>query len=104
MASLIWADPALRDLESIVEYISLENAEAAKRLVRKVFEKTDQLEAFPESGSKPRDLKGTHYRRLITKPALLYYRIEGDVAYIVHVVREERKFDLARIESEPSLP
>ena len=97
MARVIWAETALRDLESIAEYIELDDPEAAKRVVRRTFEKTDQLENFPESGSKPRDLKGTPYRRLISKPVLIYYRIEEDLVYIVHVVKEERKFDLSRI-------
>ena len=97
MARVVWAETALKDLESIAEYIELDDPEAAKRVVRRAFEKADQLEGFPESGSKPRDLKGTPYRRLISKPLLIYYRIENEVAFIVHVVKEERKFDLSRI-------
>ncbi len=97
MARVVWAETALRDLESIAEYIELENPDAAKRVVRRAFEKTDQLEKFPESGSKPKILNGTPYRRLISKPVLIYYRIEEDFTYIVHVVKEERKFDLSRI-------
>lgn len=97
MARVIWAETALRDLESIAEYIELDDPEAAKRVVRRAFEKTEQLESFPESGSKPKTLKRTPYRRLISKPVLIYYRIEEDISYIVHVVKEERKFDLSRI-------
>jgi len=97
VARVVWAETALKDLESVAEYIELEDPEAAKRLVRRVFEKTDQLEDFPESGPRPRVLKGTPYRRLISKPLLIYYRVEDDVALIVHVVKEERKFDLTRI-------
>ena len=97
MARVIWAETALKDLESVAEYIELDDPEAAKRAVRRAFEKTDQLESFPESGSKPRVLKGTPYRRLISKPILIYYRIDEGIVYIVHVVKEERKFDLSRI-------
>ncbi len=97
MARVVWAETALRDLETIAEYIELENPEAAKRLVRRAFEKIDQLEDFPESGPKPRVLKGSPYRRLVSKPLLIYYRVENDVSLIVHVVKEERKFDLSRI-------
>jgi toxin ParE1/3/4 len=97
MARVIWAETALRDLESIAEYIELSDPEAAKRFVRRAFEKTDQLENFPESGSKPKVLKGTPHLRLISKPILIYYRNEGDISYIVHAVKEERKFDLSRI-------
>lgn len=97
MARVIWAETALRDLESIAEYIELDDPEAAMRVVRRAFKKTEQLEDFPESGSKPRVLKGTPYLRLISRPILIYYRAEGDIVYIVHAVKEERKFDLSRI-------
>ncbi len=37
MARLIWAEPALSDLEEIAEYIALDNRPAATRYVRRVF-------------------------------------------------------------------
>lgn len=97
MARVIWAETALKDLETIAEYIELDSPEAAKRLVMRAFEKTDQLTDFPESGPRPRVLKRTPYRRLTAKPLLIYYRVESDTALIVHVVKEERAFDLSRI-------
>ena len=97
MAPVIWAETALKDLESIAEYIEIDDPAAASRVVQRAFEKTDQLENFPDSGSKPRALKGTPYRKLISKPILIYYRIELELVFIVHVVKEERKFDLSRI-------
>lgn len=98
MARVVWAETALRDLEAIAEYIALHDPAAASRLVAGAFAKTDQLAHFPESGSRPRELKGTPYRRVIAKPMLLYYRIDGDLIYIVHVTKGERKFSLTRIE------
>ena len=98
MARVVWAETALRDLESIAEYIEIEDPDAAKRVVQRAFDKTDQLQDFTASGSKPRGLNGTPYRRLISKLLLIYYRIEGDIAFIVHVAKRERKFDLSRIE------
>jgi plasmid stabilization system protein ParE len=35
MAEVIWAEPALNDLDSIADYIALDNPEAARRLVRR---------------------------------------------------------------------
>ncbi|HET6891419.1 MAG TPA: type II toxin-antitoxin system RelE/ParE family toxin [Pyrinomonadaceae bacterium] len=37
MAEIVWTEPALSDLDAIADYIAVENPEAAKRLVRKVF-------------------------------------------------------------------
>ena len=98
MAQVVGAEPALQDLDAIADYIALDDPTAAIRLVRKVFERLDQLVSFPETGTRPRDLKGTPYRKLTVKPILVYYRIEGRKVAIVHVVRGERKFNLKRIE------
>lgn len=44
MAQIIWAEPALLDLDAIAEYIALDKPSAAKHLIQKVFSTTDRLE------------------------------------------------------------
>lgn len=97
MAEVIWAIPALNDLEVILEYIDLDNQDADRGLARKVFERTDQLEQFPDSGSKPKELKGTPYRRIFDDPVFIYHRREGDRVFIINASRSERDFDIDRI-------
>ena len=46
MAEVVWAEPALNDLDAIADYIALANPEAARRLVPKIFEHVDHLEAW----------------------------------------------------------
>ena len=41
MAEVIWAEPALNDLDAIADYIALDNPEAARRLVQMIFEHVD---------------------------------------------------------------
>ena len=101
MAEVVWTIPALNDLEGILEYIALDKPEAANSLANKVFERVDRLEEFPGSGTRPRELKGTPYRRLVVGPVLIYHRQEGSKVFIVHISRAERKFDIKNItESE----
>lgn len=100
MARVIWAEPALQDLDAIADYTALDDPDAARRLVGKVFQKVDQLIGFPETGTRPRELQGTPYRKLTVGPILIYYRIEGENAFIVHVVRGERQFNLKRIKDQ----
>lgn len=100
MAQVVWAEPALQDLDAIADYIALDDPTAATHLVRKVFEKVDQLINFPETGTRPKELRRTPYRKLTVSPILVYYRIEGRKIIIVHVVRGERKFSLKRIEEQ----
>ena len=98
MAEVIWTIPALADLERILEYIELDNPGAAKSLAKRVFAKVDRLERFPNSGSKPKELKGTPYKRIFESPVFVYHRLDGDFVYIVHVDRAEREFRLERVE------
>ena len=97
MVAIIWAIPALNDLEGILEYIELENPDAAINLAQEIFSTTDQLSEFPESGSRPRELVGTPYWRMIVGPVNIYHRHDGSRVFIVHVCRAEKAFKLGRI-------
>lgn len=90
MAEVIWTEPALSDLDAIADYIALENPEAARALVQRVFEHVDHLEGHPDMGAKPKELKGWRYRQIIEAPCRVLYRHEGGAVYILHVVRGER--------------
>ena len=46
MAEVIWAEPALNDLDAIADYIALDNPEAAGRLAQKIFEHVGILKAI----------------------------------------------------------
>jgi plasmid stabilization system protein ParE len=57
-------------------------------------ESVERLMDFPESGSKPKELKGTPYRQLMITPLRLFYRIAEKQILILHVMRGEKLFDL----------
>ena len=95
MARLIWTEPALQDLEQIADYIALDNDSAARRLIQAVFSQVELLESFPEMCPKPHDLPDTDYRHLVVKPLRIFYRIHGDLIYIVYVMRHERPLRLS---------
>ncbi len=90
MAEVIWAEPALSDLDTIADYIALDNPDAARRLVRRVFEHVGQLQSHPEIGSKPQELKGWRYRQIVEPPCRVFYRYDGRRVYILYVMRSER--------------
>jgi toxin ParE1/3/4 len=97
MAEIIWTEPALADLDAIADYIALENPSAASRLVQRIFAHVDQLAAFPESGSKPAELKNSRYRQNVEPPCLVFYRYDGERAFVVHVMRSERVLRKGRL-------
>jgi toxin ParE1/3/4 len=90
MAEIIWTNPALDDFNDIAEYIALSNLLSAKKLVSKIFDKVERLEMLPESGKKPIELTSLNYREVIVNPCCIFYKIDNDKVYILHVMRQER--------------
>ena len=89
MATLIWTEPALQDLDAIADYITLDKPTAAKRFVAKVFEKVARLKRFPKSGAIPPEISDLPYRQLIIPPCRLFYRYDGKTAFILFVMRSK---------------
>jgi len=94
MADIIWTSPALDDVNEIAEYIAISNPAAAKKLVQTLFDKVERLADFPESGKKPLELSQFNYREVVVNPCRIFYKIESDQVFILHVMRQER--DLRR--------
>ncbi|GLQ88129.1 type II toxin-antitoxin system RelE/ParE family toxin [Dyella flagellata] len=91
MAEVAWTEPALSELDEIADYIALDNPEAARKLVERVFTHVDQLAEHPESGSKPQELKGWRYRQIVEPPCRIIYRIDGERVFVLYVLRSERR-------------
>lgn len=90
MAQIKWTEPALEDLNEIAEYITLDKPDTARKLVRKVFETVSRLKKFPNSGKVPSELEDSRYREMIIGPCRVFYRVEGDLVFILYVMRSER--------------
>lgn len=97
MAEIIWTEPALNDLDAIADYIAIDNPEAASNLVARVFAHVAQLQAHPESGSRPLELKRSRYRQIIEPPCRVFYRYDEVRVYILYVMRAERPLRKARL-------
>ena len=91
MAEVIWTESALQELDAIAEYIALDNPAAARQLVLEVFDKTDRLEEFPESGRIPPELPNAVYREVVVPPCRIFYREDDQRVLILYVMREERQ-------------
>lgn len=99
MAQVIWTEPALDQLDEIAEYVALDNPVAAGRLVRNIFTSVSRLEQFPNSGREPPELPESVYREIVCSPCRIFYRDEGNIVLILHVMREEiqlRKYLLSQ--------
>jgi toxin ParE1/3/4 len=90
MAEIVWTEPALSDLDAIADYVALDNPQAARTLVAKVFGHIEQLAQHPKSGSKPPELKGWRYRQIVEPPCRVFYREDGNKIFVLYVMRSER--------------
>ena len=92
MAEVVWTEPALAQLEAVAEFIALDKPEAARAVVRQVFEATDHVERFVRLGRGIPEFKHPNYRQIWIKPCWVYYRLDGDKVHILHVRRAEKPF------------
>jgi toxin ParE1/3/4 len=97
MAEVIWTEPALEQLEDIAEYIALDKPQVASEVVQKVFETTELFENFRRLGRQVPEIDHPDYFQFWVRPCMLYYRIEGEKVYILHVRRGEQAFSIGRL-------
>ena len=102
MARLIWTEPALSDIEAVADHIALDNPAAARCFVERVFAKVERLERFPNSGKRPSELPRSPYREVVVAPCRVFYRVEGDAVFLLHVMRAERLLRRFLIEERKS--
>lgn len=90
MARLIWTEPAVEDLEAIADHIALDNPQAARALVARVYRHAGQLALHPLSGTRIPEFDSESHRQLIEPPCRVIYRVDADTVYLLHVMRTER--------------
>ena len=91
MVEIIWTAPALDELDAIAAYIAMDNPVAAQIPVEKVFNATEGLSRYPDSGRRPPELMQGRYREIVVPPCRIFYRIENDKLYLVHVQRDAQQ-------------
>ena len=97
MAALIWTEPALHDLDAIADYIALDDPQAARGLVQRVFQHVTQLVEQPDSGSCPPEMRQSRYRQIVEAPCRVFYRYDGERVFILYVMRGEMRFRKSRL-------
>ena len=100
MAKLTWTEPALRQLDEIIDFIALDKPEAASRVAKSIFDITDNIESFRLLGRKIPEFPAEGYRQIWIRPCWIYYRIIADEIFILHVRRAESPFRIEFIEEK----
>lgn len=94
---LVLAEPAERDLVSIIDYVALDNPPAAEKVYRAMAAAMQRLVEFPEMGRVGR-LPGTREIRVSSLPYLIVYDVTANRVTILAVFHTAR--DLAKALTE----
>jgi toxin ParE1/3/4 len=90
---IVWSPLAIERAYEEARYIAQDKPEAALRWLDGLFESTDRLERFPESGRIVPELNVPDYREVIYKSHRVIYRIEKSSINILMVRRSRQRLD-----------
>ena len=92
MAKLIWGDVAVSDLEGIYDYIARDSHQYAKHQIERIYQSTERLRQFPESGRTVPEFPHLPHREVIVDNYRVIYRhaTDSDRVLIVTVVHGRR--------------
>ena len=96
-----WAQPARKDFENIIDYISRNNVDSAVSTLEDIRSKCDTLTQFPDRGRIVPELKEfgiSSYRELILSPWRVIYRLSDRKVYVLAVIDSRRNMEDILIE------
>ncbi len=91
-----WAEPAGKDLENIIGYISQDSIDSAITIFEKIKSKCRTLYQFPYRGRVVPELKAygiLSYRELIISPWRVVCRISDPQVYVLAVIDSRRSIE-----------
>jgi len=86
-----WSTAASRDLFRIIEYIRKENAPAAQRVAKTIYDSIGSLSTFPLRGRTGR-VEGTRELPVPSLPFLVIYRLVKDAIEIAGVIHGAQRW------------
>ena len=92
MISITWSPHALRDLESIRDFIAQDSAQYADLVVERITAAVERLASFPQSGRVVPELQRPDVREVIHRPYRIVYRLRNEAVEIATVFRSSRLF------------
>jgi toxin ParE1/3/4 len=90
VTAIVWSPQALKDLESIRDYIAQDSVRYADLVVARIVSSVERLRSFPESGRVVPELNRPEIREVIVRPYRVVYRIRPGAVEIATVFRASR--------------
>ncbi len=95
----IISQPAIKDLEEIIDYFSSRNVDTGERFINEFEKKCKNLANFPNMGRSYDDMKPS-LRGLPIAGYIIFYRIINDGIEIIRVVSGYRDLESLFLEDE----
>ncbi|MEO6638887.1 MAG: type II toxin-antitoxin system RelE/ParE family toxin [Ginsengibacter sp.] len=90
MVQLIWSERAIKDPDSIGEYIALDSEQAAKKFIQQLIEKANILSLYPGKGRPiPENIPG-NYRQILHKSYRIIYRLHKETVIISSIYNQKK--------------
>jgi addiction module RelE/StbE family toxin len=83
---IIWSQTAVEDLKGIVQYISLDDVEAATQLADRILHRIETASELPLSNRMVPEKNEDSIREAILKPYRIIYHVD-DKHSVIHVLR-----------------
>jgi toxin ParE1/3/4 len=83
---IIWSQTAVEDLKGIVQYIALDDSNAAANLAERIIQRIESASKLPFSNRAVPEKAEESIREAILKPYRLIYQVDSDRS-VIHILR-----------------
>jgi addiction module RelE/StbE family toxin len=83
---IIWSQTAVEDLKGIVQYIALDDPNAAANLAERIIQRIESASKLPFSNRAVPERAEESIREAILKPYRLIYQVDSDRG-VIHILR-----------------
>lgn len=90
MATIIWSEKSVSDLEEIFDYIAIDSPFYAQHQVEKIIASVERLLTFPTSGRPLPEFPASLLREVIVDPYRVVYRTSESEIFIIAVIHGKR--------------
>jgi plasmid stabilization system protein ParE len=94
---VVWSRLAIKRAYEEARFIAEDKPEAALQWLDALFDSTDRLATFPESGAIVPELALPEFRQLLFRSHRVIYRVEAKRVAILTVRRTNRRLDISEL-------
>jgi toxin ParE1/3/4 len=92
--TIVITETAYSDLEDIENYIAQDSPTIARRFILRIFDKIDQLSAYPKSGKFVPEINDNSIRELLLNKYRIIYQLSENAIIVLRIVHGARLLDI----------